>query len=173
MFRRFQKACVQYGVADVDLFQTTDLWDYKNIALVTQTIFAIGRAVRITNLMNIDKFINFKSSLIRHKNIPNGEDQFWDQNKLTKTNVTFPKSSCEPVNRSSVFRPEQIVVQISQVSRLRMMKFLVKWKHIFIENSVQNFAGLSFGKARKIIIGKWSSHNRWRSQTTATSIFIP
>lgn len=42
---RFQKACVKYGVADVDLFQTTDLWDFKNIALVTQTIFAVGRAV--------------------------------------------------------------------------------------------------------------------------------
>jgi len=41
---QFQKACVKYGVTDVDLFQTTDLWDYKNIALVTQTIFAIGRA---------------------------------------------------------------------------------------------------------------------------------
>lgn len=40
---RFQKACVKYGVPDVDLFQTTDLWDRKNIALVTQTIFAIGR----------------------------------------------------------------------------------------------------------------------------------
>lgn len=42
---RFQNACIQYGVPDVDLFQTTDLWDFKNIALVTQTIFAIGRAV--------------------------------------------------------------------------------------------------------------------------------
>lgn len=40
---RFQKACVAYGVPDVDLFQTTDLWDKKNIALVTTTIFAIGR----------------------------------------------------------------------------------------------------------------------------------
>ncbi|CAK1540657.1 unnamed protein product [Leptosia nina] len=40
---QFQKACVKYGVPDVDLFQTTDLWDQKNIALVTQTIFAIGR----------------------------------------------------------------------------------------------------------------------------------
>lgn len=42
---QFQKGCVKYGLADVDLFQTTDLWDYKNIALVTQTIFAVGRAV--------------------------------------------------------------------------------------------------------------------------------
>jgi hypothetical protein len=42
---RFQKACVAYGVADVDLFQTVDLWDRKNIAHVTMTIFAIGRTV--------------------------------------------------------------------------------------------------------------------------------
>lgn len=42
---RFQKACIKYGVADVDLFQTTDLWDKKNVALVTTTIFAVGRAV--------------------------------------------------------------------------------------------------------------------------------
>ncbi|EDS31402.1 calponin/transgelin [Culex quinquefasciatus] len=41
---QFQKACIKYGVADVDLFQTTDLWDKKNVALVTTTIFAVGRA---------------------------------------------------------------------------------------------------------------------------------
>lgn len=41
---QFQKACTLYGLSDVDLFQTTDLWDFKNIVLVTQTIFAIGRA---------------------------------------------------------------------------------------------------------------------------------
>ncbi|EEZ98617.2 Muscle-specific protein 20-like Protein [Tribolium castaneum] len=40
---QFQKACVRYGVPDVDLFQSTDLWDQKNIAAVTITIFAIGR----------------------------------------------------------------------------------------------------------------------------------
>jgi hypothetical protein len=42
---RFQKACTAYGVPDVDLFQTVDLWDRKNIAQVTMTIFAIGRTV--------------------------------------------------------------------------------------------------------------------------------
>lgn len=42
---RFQKACIAYGVPDVDLFQTVDLWDRKNIAQVTMTIFAIGRTV--------------------------------------------------------------------------------------------------------------------------------
>nr|CAD7458932.1 unnamed protein product [Timema tahoe] len=40
---QFQKACTAYGVPDVDLFQTVDLWDFKNIAAVTTTIFAIGR----------------------------------------------------------------------------------------------------------------------------------
>lgn len=44
-FFRFQKACVKYGVPDVDLFQAVDLMERKNIAQVTNTIFAIGRAV--------------------------------------------------------------------------------------------------------------------------------
>lgn len=44
---RFQKACVKYGVPDVDLFQAVDLMERKNIAQVTNTIFAIGRTVII------------------------------------------------------------------------------------------------------------------------------
>lgn len=52
-FFRFQKACIKYGVPDVDLFQTTDLYDMKNIALVTQTIFAVARAVSIFCLMRV------------------------------------------------------------------------------------------------------------------------
>ncbi|XP_046477386.1 muscle-specific protein 20 isoform X1 [Neodiprion pinetum] len=40
---QFQKACVKYGVPDVDLFQAVDLMERKNIAQVTNTIFAIGR----------------------------------------------------------------------------------------------------------------------------------
>ncbi|KAF3424367.1 hypothetical protein E2986_03228 [Frieseomelitta varia] len=44
---RFQKACVKYGVPDVDLFQAVDLIERKNIAQVTNTIFAIGRTVII------------------------------------------------------------------------------------------------------------------------------
>lgn len=53
---RFQKACVKYGVPDVDLFQTTDLFDRKNIALVTTTIFAVGRMVKY------NVFLGFKTS---------------------------------------------------------------------------------------------------------------
>lgn len=56
---RFQRACTLYGVSDVDLFQTTDLWDFKNIALVTQTIFAIGRAVCIWFLFFMKFFFIF------------------------------------------------------------------------------------------------------------------
>uniref|UniRef100_A0A069DQ56 Putative calponin n=1 Tax=Panstrongylus megistus TaxID=65343 RepID=A0A069DQ56_9HEMI len=40
---QFQQACIKYGVPDVDLFQTVDLFDLKNIATVTMTIYAIGR----------------------------------------------------------------------------------------------------------------------------------
>jgi transgelin len=43
---QFQRAATFYGVSDVDLFNANDLWDQKNIALVTQTIFAVARAVR-------------------------------------------------------------------------------------------------------------------------------
>lgn len=42
---QFQKAASAYGVPEVDLFNANDLWDQKNIALVTQTICAVGRAV--------------------------------------------------------------------------------------------------------------------------------
>lgn len=42
---RFLRAAQIYGVPEVDLFPANDLWELKNIAVVTQTIFAIGRAV--------------------------------------------------------------------------------------------------------------------------------
>lgn len=40
----FQKALKDYGVPDIDVFQTVDLWERKDIATVTNTIFALGRA---------------------------------------------------------------------------------------------------------------------------------
>ncbi|XP_015127716.1 muscle-specific protein 20 isoform X1 [Diachasma alloeum] len=42
--QQFQRACTRYGVPDVDLFQAVDLMERKNLAQVTNTIFAIGRA---------------------------------------------------------------------------------------------------------------------------------
>lgn len=41
----FQKALKEYGVLDIDVFQTVDLYEKKDIANVTNTIFALGRAV--------------------------------------------------------------------------------------------------------------------------------
>lgn len=41
----FQKALKEYGVPDIDVFQTVDLYEKKDIANVTNTIFALGRAV--------------------------------------------------------------------------------------------------------------------------------
>lgn len=43
---QFHRAAQHWGVPEVDLFSANDLYDQKNIALVTQTICAIGRAVR-------------------------------------------------------------------------------------------------------------------------------
>lgn len=45
-FRSFQAAIKKYGVSDLDVFQTVDLWEKKDIAQVTNTIFALGREVR-------------------------------------------------------------------------------------------------------------------------------
>lgn len=50
---QFQRAATHWGVADVDLFNANDLWDQKNIALVTQTIFAVARAVSLSQQVRI------------------------------------------------------------------------------------------------------------------------
>ncbi|KAK4887276.1 hypothetical protein RN001_003547 [Aquatica leii] len=39
----FQDAIKKYGVNDVDVFQTVDLYEKKDIGQVTNTIFALGR----------------------------------------------------------------------------------------------------------------------------------
>lgn len=56
----FQKALKEYGVPDQDVFQTVDLWEKKDISQVTNTLFALGRAVSINpprmlllNLLNL------------------------------------------------------------------------------------------------------------------------
>lgn len=41
----FQKALIAYGVPDIDVFQSVDLVEKKDISQVTNTIFALGRAV--------------------------------------------------------------------------------------------------------------------------------
>lgn len=38
-----------YGVADIDVFQTVDLYEKKDIAQVVSTLFALGREVSIYN----------------------------------------------------------------------------------------------------------------------------
>lgn len=43
----FQKALREYGLADIDVFQTVDLWEKKDISQVTMSLFALGREVNI------------------------------------------------------------------------------------------------------------------------------
>ncbi|KAL7289803.1 hypothetical protein TKK_0016205 [Trichogramma kaykai] len=40
---KFQKALKDYGVADIDVFQTVELWEKKDIGQVITTLFALGR----------------------------------------------------------------------------------------------------------------------------------
>jgi hypothetical protein len=42
---QFQRAAQHYGVKELDLFNANDLYEMKNIVLVTQTIYAVARAV--------------------------------------------------------------------------------------------------------------------------------
>lgn len=44
----FQAAIKAYGVPDIDVFQTVDLWEKKDIAQVVSTLFALGREVSTT-----------------------------------------------------------------------------------------------------------------------------
>lgn len=121
---RFQRACTLYGLSDVDLFQTTDLWDFKNIALVTQTIFAIGRAVCIRTLIILRKLdltkrvMKFDVSLHRHTSIQNTEDHVWDHVQLKRTVVISPKTLCAHQRLSLAFKLAQIAVQTNPVKAL-------------------------------------------------------
>lgn len=51
---KFQKAIKEYGVPDIDCFQTVDLYERRNIPQVTQCIMALGRTVGylVTNCFN-------------------------------------------------------------------------------------------------------------------------
>jgi hypothetical protein len=44
---KFQDAIKRYGVPDIDVFQTVDLYERRNIPQVTQCIMALGRTVRL------------------------------------------------------------------------------------------------------------------------------
>uniref|UniRef100_A0A1W7RA61 Calponin n=1 Tax=Hadrurus spadix TaxID=141984 RepID=A0A1W7RA61_9SCOR len=44
---KFQQMAKKYGVPEIDVFQTVDLWEKRNIAQVTQCIMALGRACYI------------------------------------------------------------------------------------------------------------------------------
>ncbi|KAG8184540.1 hypothetical protein JTE90_012629 [Oedothorax gibbosus] len=41
---RFQDAAKKWGVPEIDVFQTVDLWEKRNIGQVTQCLMALGRA---------------------------------------------------------------------------------------------------------------------------------
>lgn len=48
----------EYGVPDIDVFQTVDLWEKKDIGQVTTTLYALGRTV---SCFTIFKYLNSNS----------------------------------------------------------------------------------------------------------------
>lgn len=42
---KFTEACKRFGVDEMDVFQSVDLWERRNIPQVSQCILALGRAV--------------------------------------------------------------------------------------------------------------------------------
>ena len=53
----FQKALKDYGVPDLDVFQTVDLWEQKDISQVTTTLYALGREVSSKDHLKVKIFL--------------------------------------------------------------------------------------------------------------------
>ena len=49
----FQIAAKKFGVPEIDVFQTVDLWERRNIPQVTQCIMALGRAVSVSTSLHL------------------------------------------------------------------------------------------------------------------------
>lgn len=63
---KFQKAMKEYGVPDIDCFQTVDLYERRNIPQVTQSICALGRTVSSFPLGISTNFITFPLPSLLH-----------------------------------------------------------------------------------------------------------
>jgi len=61
-----ENAARAYGLLDLDLFQTVDLYEKRNIAQVTHCIFALARQVSKAILLN-QIFVYSLSFSFRHK----------------------------------------------------------------------------------------------------------
>ena len=88
---QLQKACLKYGVPDLDLFQATDLWDFKNISLVTQSIFGIARAVSYLKLYYCLIKLMIFIFPFRHTDILNSKDHSSVHVQLKKIVENSPK----------------------------------------------------------------------------------
>lgn len=51
----------EYGVPDIDVFQTVDLWEKKDIGQVTTTLYALGRTVSRSLFYNLFEHFNSNS----------------------------------------------------------------------------------------------------------------
>lgn len=102
----FQQAIKAYGVADLDVFQTVDLWEKKDIAQVTNTLFALGRQVIFIIIL-----ITLINNFYRPTNTPNSRDRTLGLSRPTSANVSSRKSNSVLEKLSSGSRPDRTRVQ--------------------------------------------------------------
>ena len=84
-----QAAMVKYGVEKGDIFQTNDLFERKDLGAVTNTIFALDRAVIFEFINNKKFWESFMSSVKGNLNKP----QYWSLTGRTTSRVDRSKAS--------------------------------------------------------------------------------
>lgn len=109
--QRFQAFAKKYGLPEEEIFQTADLFEKRNIAQVTLSLFSLARLVsystyfvRSLSICSIFSvlivLLCFRVSLSRLKNILNGMAHLLDQKWPIRMNEHSLMSNCELMKAS-------------------------------------------------------------------------
>ena len=127
----FQKAVKAYGVPDIDVFQTVDLFEKKDIAQVTNTLFAVGRAVSILQIQS-------HRLLSNQTNFPFPFAQAWKDESYTG-----PKLGPKPADANQREFSDEVLNAGQGIIGLQAG-----------QNKGATQAGQNIGAGRKILLGK-------------------
>lgn len=150
-YYRFLKAAADYGVPVGDLFEAPDLYERKNIPVVTKAIFSLGRTVRIIcNILQIWKLTSPLFLCLRLTNIPNGKGPGLGLNPQMRICATFQKmcsvlgnqsSDCKPVRTRELRKPDRILVHREEScwgsETLTLILLMKMFLLIILRNSLQ------------------------------------
>lgn len=127
---QFQRAAQAYGVGEVDLFNANDLYEQKNIALVTQTIFAVARAVSDVArcIWVFLRLIRFCVSFHSATSIRSSVDPSVAHHQQLRIVVNSPKSNWELASRLSDFKLAPIRAQL-KLARTLVHRARSSWEN--------------------------------------------